>query len=113
MATETPCVIGKGIQIKGNLSGAEDLIIEGRVEGHIALRNHLTIEATGQLVADISTRSLAVHGEVSGSIEAEEMVSINADAKVLADIRAPRVIIEDGARFKGRIEMDVQLPKDL
>ena len=113
MASETPCVIGKGIQIKGNLSGAEDLVIEGRVEGHIALRNHLTIESTGQIVADIETRSLSVHGEVHGNIEAEEMVAINADAKVVADIRAPRVVIEDGARFKGRIEMEVELPADL
>ncbi len=113
MGTETPCVIGKGIQIKGTLNGAEDLVIEGRVEGHITLRNHLTIESTGQLVADISTESLEVHGEVSGNIEAAQMVSINADAKVLADIRAPRVIIEDGARFKGRIEMDVELPNDI
>jgi len=113
MATDHPCVIGKGIQIKGNLSGAEDLIIEGRVEGHITLRNHLTIESTGQIVAEIAIHSLAVHGEVSGNIEAEEMVAINADAKVLADIRAPRVVIEDGARFKGRIDMDVELPSDI
>jgi cytoskeletal protein CcmA (bactofilin family) len=113
MAAESPCVIGKGIQIKGNLSGAEDLIIEGRVEGNISLKNHLAIEATGQIVADMSTRSLSVQGEVSGNIEAEEMVEIKADAKVVADIRAPRVIIEDGARFKGKIEMDVQLPNDI
>ena len=113
MAADTPCVIGKGIQIKGNLSGAEDLIIEGRVEGNISLKNHLAIESTGQIVAEMSTRSLSVQGEVSGNIEAEEMVEIKADAKVVADIRAPRVIIEDGARFKGRIEMDVQLPNDI
>jgi len=113
MAADSPCVIGKGIQIRGNLSGAEDLIIEGRVEGHIALSNHVTIESTGQIVADISTRSLSIQGEVSGNIEAEDTVSINADAKVLADIRAPRVIIEDGARFKGRVEMDVELPDDI
>jgi cytoskeletal protein CcmA (bactofilin family) len=110
---DTAGVIGRGLFIKGELHGEEDLIIEGRVEGHIALSNHVTIEKTGQIVADISTRSLAIRGEVSGNIEAEDTVSINADAKVLADIRAPRVIIEDGARFKGRVEMDVELPDDI
>lgn len=113
MSGETPCVIGKDIQIKGELSGSEDLVVEGRVEGHIALQNHLTVEATGQLVAEITTQSMEVHGEVSGNIQAQETVSINADSKVLADIKAPRVIIEDGARFKGRVEMDVELPSDI
>lgn len=113
MNEDTPCVIGKDIQIKGNLSGSEDLVVEGRIEGHIALQNHLTVEATGQLVAEITTRSMEVHGEVSGNIEAEQTVSINTNSKVLADIKAPRVIIEDGARFKGRVEMDVELPNDI
>lgn len=113
MNEDTPCVIGKDIQIKGNLSGSEDLVVEGRIEGHISLQNHLTVEATGQLVAEITTRSMEVHGEVSGDIQAEDTVSINTNSKVLADIRAPRVIIEDGARFKGRVEMDVELPDDI
>jgi cytoskeletal protein CcmA (bactofilin family) len=110
---ESPFVIGRGIQIKGNLTGAEDLIIEGTVEGHIALKNHLTIMETGSIEADLSTQSLEVHGRVSGNIEAEDLVSLSAEANVVADIRAPRVVIEDGARFKGRIEMDVDLPDDI
>ena len=107
------CVIGRGIQIKGNLSGAEDLIVEGEVEGHIALKNHLEIKESGSLTADITTQSLLVHGRVSGNIEAEDLVSLSAAANVVADIRAPRVVIEDGARFKGRIEMAVELPDDI
>lgn len=110
---DTPCIIGRGINIKGNLSGAEDLVIEGSVEGHISLKNHLTIMETGKITAEITTRSLLVHGEVSGNIEAEDMVSLSSEANVVADIRAPRVVLEDGARFKGRIEMDVELPPDL
>lgn len=111
--TAPPCVIGKGIEIKGNLSGSEDLVIQGRVEGNIALRNHLVVDQGGQIIADIATRSLAINGEVSGQIEAEEVVTINTAAKVVASIRAPRVVIEDGARFKGTIEMDVDIPSDL
>jgi cytoskeletal protein CcmA (bactofilin family) len=107
---ETPCVIGKGITIRGNLTGSEELVIEGTVEGQIQLKNHLTIQATGRITADISVESLSVLGRVSGNIDAVELVSLSAEASVVADIRAPRVVLEDGARFKGRIEMDVDLP---
>jgi cytoskeletal protein CcmA (bactofilin family) len=112
MADDT-CVIGRGIQIKGNLNGSEDLIVEGSIEGHIALKNELTIRESGSLTADITTHSLIVHGRVSGNIEAEDVVSLSSEANVVADIRAPRIVIEDGARFKGRIEMDVELPDDI
>jgi len=107
---DIPCVIGRGITIKGNLHGSEELVIEGNVEGHIALKNHLTIKETGRITADITTESLLVHGQVSGNIEANDLVSLSAEASVVADIKAPRVVLEDGARFKGRIEMDVELP---
>lgn len=110
---DNPFVIGRGITIKGNVSGAEDLVIEGTVEGHISMKNHLTIMESGSIQADISTLSLEVHGRVSGNIDADDMVSLSAESNVVADIRAPRVVIEDGARFKGRIEMDVKLPDDL
>jgi len=110
---DNPCVIGRGITIKGNLTGSEELVIEGSVEGHIALKNHLTIKETGQITADITTESMLVQGRVSGQIDANDLVSLSADASVVADIKAPRVVIEDGARFKGRIEMDVELPPGL
>ncbi|MCK5690587.1 polymer-forming cytoskeletal protein [Myxococcota bacterium] len=111
--SDAPCVIGKGIQIRGNLSGSGDLVIEGRVEGHIALEDHLTIEPSGILVADTETRELTVRGRMNGDMAASERVSITSDATVVGDIRAPRVVIEDGARFKGSIEMDVPLPDDI
>lgn len=110
---ETACIIGKGIQIRGNLSGSGDLIVEGRVEGHVALQDHLTVEDSGTVVADIETRELTVNGKMSGNIDASQRVSISSTAMVIGDIRAPRVVIEDGARFRGNIEMDVPLPKDI
>jgi cytoskeletal protein CcmA (bactofilin family) len=110
---DSPFVIGRGITIKGKLSGAEDLILEGGVEGHIVLKNHLTILETGTITADITTKSLDVHGRVTGNIEADGLVLLSAEANVVADIRAPRVVIEDGAHFKGRIEMHVELPEDI
>ncbi len=106
-------IIGKGIIIKGNLTGGGDLIIEGRVEGQISLKNHLTIEGTGTVQADIRAEELTINGEASGNIDASGRVAINASAKVAGDIKAPRVIIEDGAVFNGSIEMDVRLPDDI
>ena len=113
MATEGPCIIGQHITIRGNLTGNEDLVVEGRVEGTIALGNHLTIEKTGVVEADVESEDLTVMGELKGDMAAHSSVSINADAKVAGNIRAPRVIIEDGARFRGNIDMDVELPEGM
>ncbi len=111
MADQT--VIGKGIVIRGSLSGGEDLVIEGRVEGQVNLKNHLTIESTGNVQADIRADELTINGEASGNIDAGSRVAINASARVSGDVKAPRVVIEDGAVFNGSIEMEVKLPDGL
>jgi len=110
---DQPCIIGKNITIRGNLTGAEDLVVEGRIEGTVTLSNHLTVQSSGTVEADLDVEDLTVNGAVHGEIRASRSVSINADAKVVGNIRAPRIIIEDGARFQGRVEMDVQLPAGL
>jgi cytoskeletal protein CcmA (bactofilin family) len=106
-------IIGKGIIIRGSLSGGGDLVIEGRVEGQISLKNHLTIEGTGKVEADIRADELTINGEASGNIDALTRVAINTSARVNGDVKAPRVVIEDGAVFNGTIEMDVKLPDDI
>ena len=106
-------VIAKGIEIKGTLSGAGDLVVEGRVEGEIDLKNMLTIEESGEVRADVEVESILVHGRMSGNIEASDKVQVSSTALVVGDIKAPRVVLEDGARFKGSIEMDVKLPEGL
>jgi cytoskeletal protein CcmA (bactofilin family) len=95
------------------LSGSGDLVVDGRVEGHVALQDHMTVEESGIVVADIEARDLTVNGKMSGNVDASERVKISNSAVVTGDIRAPRVVIEDGARFKGSIEMEVPLPNDL
>lgn len=107
------CVIGRGVTIKGSVSGAEELVVEGNVEGRIELRSALVVRETGSIHADISADALTVQGRVQGSIETSGVVSLASAAHVVADIRAARVVLEDGARFKGRIDMDVQLPADI
>ena len=110
---QTACIIGKGIQVRGNLSGSGDLIVEGRIEGHVALEDHCRVEESGTVVADVDAREMTINGTMSGNIAVSERVSISASATVVSDIKAPRVVLEDGARFRGNIEMDVPLPKDL
>lgn len=106
-------IIGKGITIKGNLTGGGDLIVEGRLEGQVSLKNHLIIEATGRVQADIKVEEMTINGEASGNIDASSKVSINSSAKVSGDIKAMKIVIEDGAVFNGSIEMDVKLPDDI
>jgi cytoskeletal protein CcmA (bactofilin family) len=113
MANEQTNIIGKGITIRGSLSGGGDLVIEGRVEGQISLKNHLTIETSGRVEADIRADELTINGEASGNIDASARVAINNSARVHGDIKAPRVVIEDGAVFNGTVEMDVKLPDDI
>jgi cytoskeletal protein CcmA (bactofilin family) len=113
MANDQTNIIGKGITIRGSLSGGGDLVIEGRVEGQISLKNHLTIETSGKVEADIRADELTINGEASGNIDASARVAINNSARVHGDIKAPRVVIEDGAVFNGTVEMDVKLPDDI
>jgi len=110
---EGPCIIGQQIEIRGNVTGAEDLVVQGRIEGTISLKNHLTIEPSGIVEADVEVQDLTVQGEMRGDILAAQSVSINANAKVVGNIRAPRVILEDGARFRGSVDMEVKLPEGL
>jgi cytoskeletal protein CcmA (bactofilin family) len=113
MANDLINIIGKGITIRGSLSGGGDLVIEGRVEGQISLKNHLTIENSGLVEADIRADELTINGTASGNIDAGTKVSINQTARVNGDIKAARVVIEDGAVFNGSVEMDVKLPDDI
>jgi len=114
MAQSEPSgIIGKGIIIKGNLTGGGDLIIEGRVEGQISLKNHLTIQRSGHVDAEIRSEELTINGEASGNIDATSKVAISSSAKVTGDIKAPVIVIEDGAVFNGTIQMDVKLTEGI
>ena len=98
-------VIAKGLTIRGELLGEEDLIVEGLVEGTITMEKSLTIEKSGRIKANIETESITVMGEMEGDLKARDKITIHADARVVGDIEAPRVQIDDGAYYKGRISM--------
>lgn len=100
-------VIGRSIQINGDLRGGEDLRIEGDVTGTVELKNSaLTIGKEGRVKADVYARSIAVDGETKGDLYAAERVTIHVNARVQGNIIAPKISIEEGAHFKGSIEMD-------
>lgn len=100
-------MIGPSIVVRGEISGEEDLLVEGRVEGRIDLRqNAVTIGAKGQLAAEVIARVVLIDGEVDGNLTAEEQIVLRKSGRVRGDLCAPRVTIEDGARFKGSIDME-------
>lgn len=98
--------IGSSLFIKGEVSGSEDLTVEGRVEGRIDLKDHnLTIAQTGRVNAEIHAKSVTVIGEITGNIQADEKVEITDTGRLTGDILAPRVAISDGAQFRGSVDM--------
>lgn len=106
-ARTEPAVIGPSIHIDGNLKGDEDLVIDGTVKGTVTLKNNsLTIGDKGKVTADIYAKTILVKGTMQGDLYASEKVSIGSSAKVKGNIASPRVSLEDGARYKGSIEMD-------
>lgn len=101
--------IGKSVVIKGELSGSEDLTIEGHVEGRIDLKdNVLTIGPNGKIKAEVFAKAVIVLGEVNGNVTASEKVDIRDNGSVDGDIASPRVAIAEGAHFRGSVDMQRQ-----
>ena len=99
--------IGSSMLIEGELMGSEDLVIDGTVQGKILISGHqLTIGENGKVLAEIhDARSVIVRGQMVGNIAAEDRIEIGSTGSVEGNIRAPRVVLSDGARFKGSIDM--------
>lgn len=100
-------VIGPSISIQGDVTGEEDLLIQGKVQGKVDLQqNNVTIGEHGDVEADLFGRSLVIEGKVEGNLVGEERVVVRASGAVVGNITSPRVHLEDGATFKGTIDMD-------
>jgi cytoskeletal protein CcmA (bactofilin family) len=102
----TNTVIGSSIVIDGEISGEEDLVIQGTVKGRIVLKENVFVEQSGVVEADIETNNIEVSGQVTGNIVATDKVEITAGGRTIGDIKAPRILIADGAIFKGNVDMD-------
>jgi len=98
--------IGRSITIRGEVTGDEDLLIQGRVDGSVNLTEHaITVGPQGEVRGDIHGRVVIVEGVVDGNLNAKEQVTLQASARVEGDIAAPRVRLEDGAYFRGGVDM--------
>lgn len=104
--------IGKSVLVKGELSGSEDLYLDGEVEGSIDLREHsLVIGPHGRVRANIFARDVVVHGKVDGNVSGTERVELKKSAVLMGDIATKRIVIEDGAFFKGAIDIKKEAVK--
>lgn len=104
-------VIGPSILISGKLTGDEDLTVRGRVEGELNLSKTLIVETSGIVKANVSVRNAIVSGVVVGNITASESVELTRDGRMVGDINSPRVIIVDGASFRGHVDMGNAEPR--
>jgi cytoskeletal protein CcmA (bactofilin family) len=104
-ATDGTTIIGESILISGSLNGDEDLTVRGRVEGTLTLTKTLVVEPTGIVKAEVQVKNCVIAGVVVGNVTATESVEITKEGRMVGDIAAPRVIIVDGASFRGRIDM--------
>ena len=101
-------VIGVGFVVDGEITGSEDVLVEGTVKGRLTLKEGLVVGASGVVEADVETATVEVAGHLHGNVAASERIELKADSRVAGDLRAPRIHIADGARFKGSIDMDVK-----
>ena len=103
----SPSMIGRSVAIEGTLNAQEDILLEGRFSGEVVLLdNALVVGQTGDIRADIKAKNITIHGKANGDIQATDQVEISATGTMRGDILSPRVILHDGAKFKGRIDME-------
>jgi cytoskeletal protein CcmA (bactofilin family) len=113
MKQDESASIGRTTRIVGRLTGDGDLLVEGRIEGEVSLRGNLSVTEGGVIVAPVEAGDVTVSGSVDGDVTARGAVTLRAGGTVRGAITASRIAVEDGARFTGRIEMDVELPPGL
>lgn len=110
--TAPVATIGPKIRFKGELVGEEDLLIQGHIDGTIDLRDHnLTIGEKGVIRANVLAKTITIEGSVEGDVYGRERISIKSSSKVNGNLVADRVTLEDGAKFKGSIDMDISSHK--
>ncbi|OGQ83430.1 MAG: hypothetical protein A2289_16430 [Deltaproteobacteria bacterium RIFOXYA12_FULL_58_15] len=100
-------VIGESIVIDGEITGNEDLVVQGTVKGRIQLTESLFVEESGAVEAEIETQNVEVSGKVTGNITAVDKVELKAECRMVGDIKAPRILMADGSSYRGNIDMNV------
>ena len=101
-------VVAAGTKVKGEVTGSASLIVDGVVEGRLHLENEVAVGADGLVTGEINARSVRIGGKVKGNIQGVEMIEVLSSGSVEGDVRSPRVVIADGAFFKGKVEMGAE-----
>ncbi len=101
----TTCTIGPKTVIKGEISGDEDLVVEGVVEGQVRINRDLRVAQGGQVKANVAAQNLSVSGEIQGDCDATNRIEIQATGRLVGNIRAPKIVIAEGAMFRGNSDM--------
>jgi len=103
-------MIAAGTSVRGQLTGAEDLAVEGRIEGSVRLSGNLSVAQGAEVKAEVEVKALDISGALTGNAVASEGVAITSGAVVTGDITTPRLAIADGARYSGRVTMPFDIP---
>jgi cytoskeletal protein CcmA (bactofilin family) len=104
--------IGKSVVIKGEVSGSEDLFLDGEVEGSIDLKNHsLTVGPNGKVKANVTAKTIVIQGKVDGSLAASDRLDLRKSAVVTGDVTTQRIAIEEGAFLKGKVDIQKEVGK--
>ncbi|MGA7616358.1 MAG: polymer-forming cytoskeletal protein [Thermoanaerobaculia bacterium] len=107
-----PSFLGPGVVFEGTLSGAENVAVEGRFSGRIDLKSGLRIGSHARVEADIHARTILIEGTVVGEVAADEKVELVTSANVDGNIKAPKIVVAEGARFRGAVDMGTSRPKE-
>jgi cytoskeletal protein CcmA (bactofilin family) len=109
--TTSPMRIGNTVVIKGELTSVEDMMIFGRVEGMITVKDHtVTIGQSANIEAEVAAHRVVVEGHVTGNVQAHEQIEIRPDGIVIGNVKTPSLVIREGATLKGSVDMDTDRP---
>jgi cytoskeletal protein CcmA (bactofilin family) len=105
-------IIGANITIEGTLAGSEAVVVEGGIRGHVKLSSDLRVGTKGRVEATVHARSIIIEGRVEGDISADERVELVAGSSVDGNIKSPKIVVADGARFRGNVDMGSTRPRE-
>ena len=111
-ASSASSVIGPQMTVRGVISGEENMTVHGRIEGNVNLEAELHVTTSAVLEADLEVHRVEVLGQIRGDISASDTIRLHAGSSVIGTIRAPEIIVDDGASFRGVVDMDVALPAE-
>ncbi len=111
---KSAATVGKGMKVRGEIYSEEELYMDGEIDGSLEVRNRLTVGPNGKVKANVKAKELVVRGSIQGNVEAEDRIAIMNGASIVGDVKTAGIVIEDGAYFKGGIDIlrpDVKKPE--